>query len=39
MMNKQSLDTITDFNGADPQPPCHHLELETLLIPNQAENK
>ena len=39
MMKKQSFDFITDFfRGDDHQLPSHHLKLDMLLIPKQAEN-
>ena len=40
MMIKQSLDIITDFfSGDDHQLPSHHLKLDILSTPKQAENK
>ena len=39
MLNKQSLDFITDFfSGDDYQLPSHHHRLDILLTPKQAEN-
>ena len=39
MVNKQSLEFVTDFfSGDDHQLTSHYLKLDKILIPKEAEN-